>query len=360
MKQRQYRLQPPVFPAMKLSDFNYELPADLIAQSPAAKRDQSRLLVLNRQSSRLEHRRFFNVVEYLEKGDVLVINDSKVIPARLIGKKVSGGKVEIFLSKPVHGQKSKTEIWECLIKGKHIRPETEVIFSKTFKATILSKDGDVWMASFNKQGLAFQRALSKYGLTPLPPYIKPGGAEDKKRYQTVYAENTHAGSVAAPTAGLHFTPQILKQLKKKGVVIKKITLHVGLGTFLPVRVSNIKKHRMHGEWVEVSADVKKAINAAHAHNHKVVAVGTTSVRSLEAAFIDSSDKSFKASVEIFIYPSFKFKVVDALITNFHLPESTLLMLVSAFASRKKILNAYEAAIKEKYRFYSYGDAMLIL
>ncbi len=349
---------------MKLSDFSYNLPEELIASAPASPRDHSRLLVVDRRSGRLEHRRFFNIVDYLRTGDVLVINDSKVIPARLLGKKTSGGAVEIFLSKPLAVTPAKkaapSEIWECLIKGKHMRPGTRVDFSKTFFAVVGEKTGDTWAVSFNKSGAQFRRALARYGQTPLPPYIKPSAKASAARYQTVYADASHAGSVAAPTAGLHFTPRLLAALRKKGVVIQKVTLHVGLGTFLPVRVEDVTKHRMHGEWVEVSAAVKKTINAARKRGGRIIAVGTTSVRSLEAAFADSPDKAFKGSVEIFIYPSYRFRAVDGMITNFHLPESTLLMLVSAFATRSIIRRAYAAAIKERYRFYSFGDAMLII
>lgn len=348
---------------MKLSDFSYRLPEELIAAIPASPRDHSRLLVVDRRNGRLEHRRFFNIIDYLQKGDVLVVNDSKVIPARLLGKKASGGAVEIFLSKPVpaaKGRRLPSETWECLIKGKHMLPGTRIDFSKTFFAVVGDKAGDTWSVTFNRRGTAFRAALLRYGQTPLPPYIKADPKKAASRYQTVYADAAHAGSVAAPTAGLHFTPRLLAALKNKGIILQKITLHVGLGTFLPVRVDDIRKHRMHGEWVEVSAAAKRTINAARAKGRRVIAVGTTSVRSLEAAFAASPDQAFKGSVDIFIYPPYRFKAVDGLITNFHLPESTLLMLVSAFASPAIIKKAYAAAIKERYRFYSFGDAMLLI
>ena len=344
---------------MKLSDFNYQLPENLIAQAPASPRDQSRLLILHRTSGRLEHRRFFNIVDYLDKGDVLIINDSKVIPARLIGNKLTGGKVEIFLSHLVSLEKEE-EIWECLIKGKHIKVNSEIIFSKKFKAVVQEKINDVWLVKFNCSGQKFQKFLEEYGQVPLPPYIKTLKNTYKKQYQTVYADTKHKGSVAAPTAGLHFTPRLIKELEKKGVIIKKVTLHVGLGTFLPVRVDTIKKHQMHSEWVEVKKEVFKEITSARKRGNKVIAVGTTTVRSLEAAFRIPPTKDFQGWVNIFIYPPYQFKTIDGLITNFHLPESTLLMLVSALAGRQKILKAYKEAVKEKYRFFSFGDAMLIV
>lgn len=344
---------------MKLSDFNYHLPESLIAQAPVSPRDQSRLLVLHRTTGRLEHRRFFNIVDYFSKGDVLVVNDSKVIPARLIGKKTTGGKVEIFLSRVI-STTNKTETWECLIKGKNISPGCEVIFSKNFTAVVQEKVNDVWLVRFNCSSAQFKKALEKYGKTPLPPYIKDLANKYKKKYQTVYANTKHQGSVAAPTAGLHFTPPLLKKLQKKGVKIKNITLHVGLGTFLPVRVSNPKKHHMHSEWVEVKKEVLQEIKSARKRGSKVIAVGTTTVRSLEAAWAVSNNKDFHSWVNIFIYPPYRFKTIDGLITNFHLPESTLLMLVSALTGRQKILKAYSAAVKEKYRFFSFGDAMLII
>lgn len=350
-----------------VSDFNYNLPEELIAQSPVSPRDHSRLLVVHHKTNRLEHRRFFNIVDYLNKGDVLIINDSKVIPARLQGKKRSGGSVEVFLSKQVmtKSQDKKKEIWECLIKGKRIGKGTEIIFSSNFKAIVEEKINDVWLVSFNIAGEKFKKALDQYGQTPLPPYIQARSSNTKNQYQTVYADDSKKGSVAAPTAGLHFTPRLLRQLKKKGVIIKTITLHVGLGTFLPIRVSDPKKHQMHAEWVTVSKETKKEIQAARKRKNKVIAVGTTSARSLEAAFKDSNKKNFyqtdfNSFVDIFIYPPYKFKAIDGLITNFHLPKSTLLMLVSALVGRKKILQVYEEAIKEKYRFFSFGDAMLII
>lgn len=360
---------------MKLSDFDYELPADLIASAPAVPRDHSRLLVLDRRHGALTHRRFFNIIDYLKKGDVLVLNNSKVIPARLIGRKTSGGAAELFLSRraqPALSDYKKwrlqrgAEIWECLLKGKRLQAGAEIMFNKNFSARLLEKRDDIWLALFNKKGEQFKTALRRYGQTPLPPYIPARGKDDRKDYQTVYAAESKAGSVAAPTAGLHFTPSLLAALRKKGVIIKYLTLHVGLGTFLPVRVEDPRKHRMHAEWVEVAAATRDAILQAKKKKHRVIAVGTTSARSLEAAFSDctffseTSRRSFRGWVDIFIYPPYKFKALDGLVTNFHLPKSTLLMLVSALAGRERIMRAYAEAVHQGYRFYSYGDAMLIM
>lgn len=344
---------------MKLSDFDYHLPPELIARTPMTPRDHSRLLVVNRDTNRLEHRRFFDIVDYLSAGDVLVINDSKVIPARLLGNKATGGKVELLLARRITKARERYETWECLLKGKHLKPEEMITIGRTMQATLQEKVKEVWLVRFNLGGTAFYNAVEKYGQTPLPPYIKGITKNYKKEYQTVYANQKHHGSVAAPTAGLHFTPALLKRLRAKGVIIKTITLHVGLGTFLPVRVSDPRHHEMHNEWVEVSAAVKRTINTAHKKKKKVIAVGTTSVRALEASYRQSSTKVFKDWVNIFIYPSFTFRVIDGMITNFHVPQSTLLMLVSAFAGRQKILKAYQTAVKERYRFFSFGDAMFL-
>lgn len=344
---------------MRLESFNYELPPERIAQKPARPRDAAKLLVVDRRKAAWAHRRFFDITDYISRGDVLVLNDSKVIPARLHGRKSSGGAVEIFLSRRIADAASSEEVWECLTKGKRLVPGTQIILPDGHTATLKSRRDQTWLVSFDCSKKQFERFLNRHGSMPLPPYISPD-ENDTKNYQTVYADAGHAGSVAAPTAGLHFTPRLLKKLKDKGVIIKKITLHVGLGTFMPVRVNDPKKHTMHAEWVEVGADVLSAIKKARQKKRKVIAVGTTTVRSLEAAVKKSSTKDFSGWVDIFIYPPFRFKAVDAMITNFHLPKSTLLMLVSAFAGRKKILDAYETAIKENYRFYSYGDAMLIV
>ncbi len=344
---------------MKLSDFHYELSERLIAQEPVSSRDQSRLLVLHRATGRLEHRRFFNIIDYVSKGDVLVINDSKVIPARIIGKKKTGGKVEVFLSRVLSTSKN-TETWECLLNGRYLKNGLEIIFGNNFTATLQERIGDVWLITFNCAGVTFQRRLEKYGQVPLPPYIKKLSKKYKHQYQTVYADSRHQGSVAAPTAGLHFTPRLIKELKKKGVIIKTVTLHVGLGTFLPVRESSIKKHQMHSKWVEVRHEVLHKIKAARKRGKKVIAVGTTTVRALEAASQASPLKDFRGLVNIFIFPPYRFKSIDGLITNFHLPESTLLMLVAALTGRNKLLRAYTEAVDKEYRFFSFGDAMLVV
>lgn len=366
---------------MNLSDFDYELPEKLIAQKPTLPRDKCRLLILDRKTGKIQHKKFFDIVNFLQKGDVLVVNDSKVIPARLYGKKITGGNVEIFLIK-----KKATDQWEALLKN--FKASTfskasidnkalDIIISKNLIATPIENVGEgIWKIKFNQKGSALDASIRKYGQTPLPPYIKK---QSKLRdYQTIYAQKE--GSVAAPTAGLHFTKKLFNDLKKKGVVIETVTLHVGLGTFSPIREDNIEKHKMHSEWAEVSAKTAKAINRAKADGRRVIAVGTTSVRTLEAfacsthnlqPTTDNKNQKFKIinpihkEVSIFIKPGYKFKIVDGMITNFHLPKTTLLILVSAFAGksddgRKKILKAYQEAVIKKYKFFSFGDAMLIV
>jgi S-adenosylmethionine:tRNA ribosyltransferase-isomerase len=342
---------------MKLSDFNYKLDERLIAQRPARPRDAARLLVVNKDSTNFTDKYFYNITDHLEAGDLLIINDSKVIPARLIGKKESGGKVEILLLNNL--EKSS---WEVI--GKNIPAiGQKIIFSKSFQATVIKKDSDSVILNFNCQGNLFWSRLNSYGQMPLPPYIKSSSKKlDSERYQTVYADKRDYGSVAAPTAGLHFTPRLLKALKQKGVKIAKITLHVGLGTFRPIKTNNILDHKMHSEWVSVSSQVIKIILETKKKNKKIIAVGTTSVRAIETAMKKPNIKKtgFTGLTNIFIYPPYKFKAIDGLITNFHLPKSTLLLLVSALAGKQTIKKAYQEAIKKKYRFYSYGDAMLIL
>lgn len=347
----------------QLSDFNFELPETLIATHPAEPRDQARLLVLDKKTGKIEHKHFYDIVDYLAKGDVLVLNNSKVIPARLFGhKKDSGGKVEVLLHKKVSASQ-----WECLLGGR-IHEGLLLDFDKGFQAEILKNNNDgTWLVEFNKKGNELFKTLEKIGEMPLPPYIikqrKSVGKnkDDKNDYQTVFADSSKAGSVAAPTAGLHFTAELLHKLKEKGVKILEITLYVGLGTFAPVKVEDLSKHKMHAEWVEISKSAIGNLQLAISEKRRVIAVGTTSCRSLEACFsnLPEKGKDFKAWVDIFITPGYKFKAVDALITNFHLPKSTLLMLVSALAGKKNIDKAYAEAIKKKYRFYSYGDAMLI-
>jgi len=334
---------------MKLSEIDYHLPPELIAQRPAGPRDSARLLVVRKNTKKFEHKLFSDIADYLKPGDVLVLNNSKVIPARLIGKKSSGGKVEVLLSQALK------EGWEVI--GKNIPAAGEkIIFSQSFFATVVSKN----ILRFNCSGKLFWSRLNRYGLIPLPPYIKSSGKKlDAERYQTVYADNRDHGSVAAPTAGLHFTPRLLKELKKKKITILNVTLHVGLGTFRPIKTDNIKEHIMHPEWVSVSQKTFDEITKAKLKKKKIIAVGTTSVRALESAWKKAKGKAWSGSTDIYIYPPYKFKVVDSLITNFHLPKSTLLLLVSALAGHKTIMAAYKEAISRQYRFYSYGDAMLI-
>lgn len=343
---------------MKLKEFDYKLPKNLIAQEPINPRDHSRLLILSKKTGRIEHRHFFNLPDYLKPGDVLVLNDTKVFPARLIGKKIeSGGKIEIFLLKKIS-----LNLWRCLAGGKRKKEGLEIVFSRKLSGELVKDNQDgTWNIKFNKLGKEFFKIIEKIGQVPLPPYIKRPekitGVRDLKNYQTVYADERKANSVAAPTAGFHFTPALLKKIKDKGVKIEYITLHVGLGTFAPVKVENIKKHKMHSEWVEVKNSTLKRLKEAKKSGAKIIAVGTTSVRTLEAVW--DNKEGFKGWVDIFIYPGYRYKAVDAMITNFHLPQSTLLMLVSAFAGKEKIDKAYEQAIKKKYRFFSYGDAMFI-
>jgi S-adenosylmethionine:tRNA ribosyltransferase-isomerase len=353
---------------MKLSDFDYYLPKDLIAQESVKPRDHSRLLVLRRIGCQIEHRHFYELVDYLKAGDVLVLNNSKVFPARLLGRKEgTGGRVEVFLLRPVHGQ-----CWQCLLGGRGCQIGLKIIFRFGLKAEVIKNNGDgTWDVKFNRPKPEMRQIVNRIGQVPLPPYIKRKSAESQKRkdresYQTVYADEKKVGSVAAPTAGFHFTKRLIRKLKDKGVQFEFITLHVGLGTFAPVKVHDITKHKMHSEWVEVAAKTIKNIIKAKEEGRRIIAVGTTSVRTLEAIAghilnpqTKVSPHKFQGWVDIFIYPPYRFKLVDAMITNFHLPKSTLLMLVNAFAGRKCIDKSYQCAIKEKYRFYSYGDAMFI-
>jgi S-adenosylmethionine:tRNA ribosyltransferase-isomerase len=340
---------------MKLSDFDYVLPPELIAQSPAVPRDKARLLVVAKNAKKLEHKIFSDIIDYLQPGDLLVVNNSKVIPARLIGKKQSGGKVEILLSHEI-----KKSLWEVI--GKNIPKIGEkIIFGSNFFAIVKKIEHGTAELDFNCSGNIFFSRLDRFGLMPLPPYIKSSGKKlDSERYQTVYADKHDHGSVAAPTAGLHFTPRLLKELKKKKVKIAYVTLHVGLGTFRPIKTEKITEHVMHQEWISVSQKTLNEIKKTKKSKHKVIAVGTTSVRALESAWENAKGKAWSGWTDIYIYPPYKFKVIDSLITNFHLPESSLLLLVAALMGREKMFKAYHHAIKNQYRFYSYGDAMLIL
>ena len=339
---------------MKTQDFMYDLPESSIAQSPIEPRDHSRLMVLDKNSDTVEHKHFYDIIDYLNPGDVLVINDTRVIPARLLGQKVpSGAACEIFLLKQLAPKR-----WETLVRpGKKLRSGAQVSFGD---GRLIANIGETTAAGgrvvdFECDG-PFEATLEALGEMPLPPYIHEK-LVDKERYQTVYAR--HEGSAAAPTAGLHFTPELLERIQAKGVNIAHVLLHVGLGTFRPVKVDDVEKHEMHSEYIEVTQEAADIVNAAKARGNRVIAVGTTSVRTLESAAEDGKLAPRSGNTNIFIYPGYKYQLVDALITNFHLPGSTLIMLVSALYGREKTLAAYEIAVKEGYRFYSFGDAMFI-
>lgn len=341
---------------MKRQDFYYDLPEELIAQDPLEDRSSSRLLVLDKETGATSHHIFKEITGYLKEGDCLVINDTKVIPARLYGhKEETGAVIEILLLK-----RRENDIWECLVKpGKKARPGAKITFGDgILEGEIIDVvDEGNRLIQFHYEGI-FEEILDQLGEMPLPPYITHK-LKDKNRYQTVYAKNE--GSAAAPTAGLHFTKELLEQVKAKGVNIAHVTLHVGLGTFRPVKVDDVEQHHMHSEFYIVEEDQAKLINDTKKNGGRVIAVGTTSCRTLESATgEDGVLKSGSGWTEIFIYPGYKFKMIDGLITNFHLPESTLVMLVSALAGKENILHAYEVAVQEKYRFFSFGDAMLIL
>ena len=340
---------------MKLEEFDYNLPEELIAQVPIQKRDESRLMVLNKKTKTIEHKTFKEIIDYLEPGDCLVRNNTKVIPARLYGKKDTGANVEFVLLKQLDG-----DVWESIVRpGNKLKPGSKVIFGDgLLEATILDilEDG-TRKVEFKYEGI-FNEILDQIGLMPLPPYIHEE-LKEKDRYQTVYAK--YDGSAAAPTAGLHFTPELLKAIEEKGVKIANVTLHVGIGTFRPVKEENIEDHQMHTEHYYIKKEDADKINEAKKAGKRVIAVGTTSARVLETVADLSTGmvKVVEGDTGIYIYPGYKFKCVDALITNFHLPKSTLLMLVSALAGREYILDAYNEAVKEKYRFFSFGDAMFI-
>ena len=340
---------------MNVKDYDYDLPEELIAQDPLEDRSSSRLMVLDRQTGDVEHRHFTDILEYLHPGDCLVINNTKVIPARLFGvKEDTQAKIEVLLLK-----RKGNDIWETLVKpGKKAKPGTKLVFGDgllTAEVVDVVEEGNR-LIQFHYDGI-FEEILDRLGQMPLPPYITHQ-LKDKNRYQTVYAK--YDGSAAAPTAGLHFTKELLQKVKDMGVDIAEVTLHVGLGTFRPVKVENVLDHHMHSEFYMVSQEAADKINRAKESGHRVIAVGTTSTRTLEAA-ADENGRLHETSgwTEIFIYPGYQFKVIDALITNFHLPQSTLVMLVSALAGREHVLHAYEIAVKERYRFFSFGDAMLI-
>lgn len=340
---------------LKTSDFYYELPPELIAQDPICDRSGSRLLILDKNTGKTEHHIFREIIDYLSQGDCLVLNNTKVIPARLMGvREDTGAAVEVLLLK-----RKENDVWETLVKpGKKARPGMKLSFGGgLLRAEVLEivEEGNR-LIHFSYEGI-FEEILDKLGEMPLPPYITHK-LKDKDRYQTVYAK--YEGSAAAPTAGLHFTNELLEKIEKKGVDIAYVTLHVGLGTFRPVKAENILEHHMHSEYYQVSGEAAEKINKAKESGHRVICVGTTSCRTVESAADENGQLAeCCGDTEIFIYPGYRFKVTDALITNFHLPESTLLMLVSALAGRENVLHAYEEAIKERYRFFSFGDAMLI-
>ncbi len=341
---------------MKLKDFYYDLPQELIAQDPLEKRSDSRLMVVGRSDGSITHRHFYDLPDYLRAGDCLVINDTKVIPARLMGvKEDTGASIEVLLLK-----RREEKLWETLVRpGKKARPGARIIFGDGLlvgEVTDIVEEGNR-LIRFTYDGI-WEELLDRLGQMPLPPYITHQ-LKDRNRYQTVYA--AHEGSAAAPTAGLHFTEELLEKLRDMGVVIAKVTLHVGLGTFRPVKTENILEHHMHSEFYMVEEAEAARINAARAEGRRIISVGTTSTRTLESVADENGTvRAGSGWTDIFIYPGYRFKAVDGLITNFHLPESTLLMLVSAFSSREKILQAYEIAVEEKYRFFSFGDAMLLI
>ena len=338
---------------MKRSDFHYELPPELIAQQPLPRRSDSRLLCLDRHSGDFVDRRFLDLPDLLREGDLLVFNNTRVIPARLYGRKESGGRVEVLLERLLNAH-------ECLAQlrvSKPVRPGGHIVLEDGSRLTLLGREGSFFHLRCDEAELS--GLLERLGHMPLPPYIeREDGEQDRERYQTVYASSP--GAVAAPTAGLHFEQELLRLLERRGVERCEVTLHVGAGTFQPVRCENVEDHEMHAEFLEVSAAVCEAVERTRHRGGRVIAVGTTAVRSLESAAATGTLQPFSGDSRIFIYPGFDFRVTDGLITNFHLPESTLVMLVSALAGRRQVMNAYRHAVEQRYRFFSYGDAMLVL
>ena len=343
---------------MDISLFDYKLPQNLIAQKPAVPRDSCKLMVLDKEKKMISHHFFYDLDKFLQKGDVLVFNDTKVYPARLLGKKATGGKMEVLLLRQISNN-----LWEAMVGGKNKKEGMEIFFDGI--SAVLEKriDNEKWLVNFKSKKKDIMKIIFKIGKMPIPPYIKNPEEEQalKKEYQTIYAQNI--GSAAAPTAGLHFTKRLLNKLQKKGVKLEFVTLHVGLGTFAPIRVQDILEHKIHSEWGEVKKETLKNIISAKKQGNRIIAVGTTSTRILEGAVSKYLDKKiisdFNGLIDIFIYPGYKFKVVDSMITNFHLPKSSLLVLVSAFCGREFILDAYKQAVKKKYKFYSFGDTMII-
>ncbi len=341
---------------MKVADFNYELPKELIAQHPYDKRDEARLMVLDKNKDLIEHKVFKDVIDYLNPGDCLVINNTKVIPARLYGKKDTGANVQFLLLKRIEG-----DTWEAMVKpGNKLKPGSKVIFGDgLLKATVQEiLEGGNRKVEFEYNGI-FNEILDQIGMMPLPPYITEASREDNEKYQTVYAR--YEGSAAAPTAGLHFTEELLEKIKEKGVEVANVTLHVGIGTFRPVKVETVEEHEMHSEHYYIKKEDADKINKAKLNGNRVIAVGTTSCRVLESVSDEKGMvKEIEGDTSIFIYPGYKFKCIDSLITNFHLPESTLIMLVSSLAGKDFIMKAYNEAVKKEYKFFSFGDAMIIL
>lgn len=339
---------------MRTDDFDYKLDEDRIAQDPAKKRDESKLLVVDRKTGAVEHERFFDIKNHLKKGDLLVVNNTKVIPARMYGSRPGKEEnIEILLIKRISG-----DSWECLVKpGKKMKLGTEINIGEILTGRVIdiTEDGSR-IIEFSYEGI-FEEILDELGQMPLPPYITKK-LEDRDRYQTVYAKER--GSAAAPTAGLHFTEKLIEEIKEMGVEVRELTLHVGIGTFRPVNVEDVNEHKMHSEYYSISEETAEAINKAKDEGRRIIAVGTTTTRTLESAAVDGRIEASSGWTEIFIYPGFEFQIIDGLITNFHLPKSTLLMLVSAFSSKKIILSAYDEAIKNDYRFFSFGDAMLLI
>lgn len=344
---------------MKVSEFDYRLPDELIAQEPAERRDDSRLLVLDRATGGLAHHAFRDLPDLLQPGDLVVVNDTEVRPARLWGRKPTGGRVEVLLLEPV----SESGDWRGLVRASRSPAVgTSIQLDDDAAVDVVARDGDQWILRLRDRRGAPEAILDRLGVMPLPPYIRreerdPRDALDRRRYQTVFA--THPGAVAAPTAGLHFTPEVLEALDRQEIARATVTLHVGIGTFMPIRSATVEEHRMHAERFRVPEATALAVDAARARGGRVVAVGTTVVRSLEASAEGDRVRPGTGSCDLFIYPGYRFRVVDAMITNFHLPKSTLVMLVSAFAGREPLLAAYREAVKNRYRFYSYGDAMLL-
>lgn len=349
---------------MHLQEFDYDLPAELVAQHPVEKRDHSRLMVLHRHDRRIEHRLFFEITDYLYDGDVLVLNDARVIPARLLGKKETGGRAEVFLLRHLSNGSEHESVWHCLVScSKKPRAGTRILFHQSLAAEIVEEMEEGYAVRFTGEGTV-KDELRQAGWMPLPPYIKRDHSarddgQDRERYQTVYARAE--GAVAAPTAGLHFTDALLNRIREKGVEVLLLTLDVGWGTFQPVRAERIEDHHMHRERYTIPPAVADALNEARRRNKRMVCVGTTAVRSLESAVTgDGTIAAGEGHTDLFIYPGYRFKAVDSLVTNFHLPRSTLIMLVAAFAGRECIFQAYREAMERGYRFYSYGDAMLII